>query len=139
MKKPIALLIVALVVFLAIYRQRVFVRDPLATVTRDGLKVGSVPVMINYANDVLVQDRSSDADGLRVYLVEHWNMAVGTPALALKCIQGVACMTDADQATERAVVAGSRGRRPAFEGVTMTNKRVEFVDENGALVEVTLR
>ena len=48
-------------------------------------------------------------------------------------------MTDADQASARALPVGSRGRREVFEGVTMTNRRVEFVDEDGALVRVTLR
>ena len=48
-------------------------------------------------------------------------------------------MTDADQATATQLEPGSRGRRPPFEGVTMTNRRVEFVDEDGALVTVTHR
>ena len=43
------------------------------------------------------------------------------------------------QATGSKVEPGSRGRREPFEGVTMTNKRVEFVDEHGALVQVLLR
>ena len=45
-------------------------------------------------------------------------------------------MTDADQAAATAIVPGSRGRRPAFEGVRMTNRFVEFVDEDGDLVRV---
>ncbi len=137
MKKFIALSIIAFVVFLTIYRERVYLRDPLAHVTRDGIAVDGVRVMINYPNDVLLLDKSAGRN--RIYLVQHWNLAVGTPTVMVKCIQEVACMTDANQATEARVVSGTRGKRSAFEGVTMTNKMVEFVDEDGALVLVTLR
>ena len=137
MKKIIALLVVCLVVFLVVYRQRIYLRDPIAKVTRDGSVVEATQVMINYPNDVLLLDRSDGRN--RIYLVQHWNMALGTPAVPVKCFQGAACMTDADQATEALVQVGSRGKRTPFEGVTMTNRRVEFVDEDGALVQVVLR
>lgn len=137
MKKIIGLILLAIIVFVVIYRQRIFLRDPLATVTRDGVKMGGVYTMINYSNDVLVDDSSGAVH--RIYLVQNWNKVDATPTAPLKCINGVACMTNADQATAAAVPVGSRGRRSAFEGVTMTNKRVEFVDEDGALVDVTLR
>jgi len=137
MKKLLALVVLALVVFVVVYRQRIFLRDPLATVTRDGEKVSSVAVMINYSNDVLLQDHS--AGKYRIYLVQNWNKQAEVPAVALTCVQGMACMTDADQAAATAIVPGSRGRRPAFEGVTMTNRFVEFVDEDGDLVRVVLR
>jgi hypothetical protein len=137
MKKLLALVVLALVVFVIVYRQRIFLRDPLATVTRDGEKVSGVAVMINYSNDVLLQDHS--AGKYRIYLVQNWNKQAEVPATALTCVQGLACMTDADQAAAMAIVPGSRGRRPAFEGVTMTNRFVEFVDEDGDLVRVVLR
>ena len=137
MKKLLALLVAAFVVFLVVYRQRIYLRDPIAKVTRDGASVDSTQVMINYPNDVLLLDKSAGRN--RIYLVQHWNMALGTPTVPVKCMQGLACMTDADQATEAMVPVGSRGRRTPFEGVTMTNRRVEFVDEDGALVQVVLR
>jgi hypothetical protein len=137
MKKLLAFLVLALVVFVVVYRQRLFLRDPLATVTRDGVKVSDVAVMINYSNDALLQDHS--AGKYRIYLVQNWNKQAEVPTVALMCIQGLACMTDADQATATAIIPGSRGRRPAWEGVTMTNRRVEFVDEEGDLVQVVLR
>ena len=137
MKKFIALLVVALVVFLVVYRQRIYLRDPIAKVARDGAPVEGARVMINYPNDVLLLDKSGGRN--RIYLVQHWNLALGTPTVPVKCVQGVACMTNADQATEVLVPPGSRGRRTPFEGVTMTNRRVEFVDEDGALVQVVLR
>jgi hypothetical protein len=137
MKKFLALVLLALVVFVAVYRQRIFLRDPLASVTRDGAKVSGVSVMINYSNDVLLHDHSGGT--YRLYLVQNWNKQAEVPTVPLTCLQGLACMTDADQATATPIVPGSRGRRPAWEGVTMTNRRVEFVDEDGDLVQVVLR
>ena len=137
MKKFLALVTLVLIVFVVLHRQRIFLRDPLATVTRDGVRVSGVTVMINYSNDVLLQDASAGKH--RLYLVQNWNKQAEFPTASLTCVQGLACMTDADQATATAIVPGSRGRRPAWEGVTMTNRRVEFVDEDGALVQVVLR
>ena len=137
MKKLLLLIFLGLIVFVVIYRQRLFLRDPLASVTRDGAKVGDTRVMINYSNDVLLDDASAGKH--RIYIVQNWDKVAKSMTATLKCIQGMACMTEADQAAGTPVVVGSRGRRSAFEGVTMTNKRVEFVDEDGALVEVVLR
>ncbi len=137
MKKLIGLLIVGFVVFLFVYRERLYLRDPIAKVSRDGKVVSSSQVMINYPNDVLLLDHSDGRN--RIYLVQHWNLLLGTPTVPVKCLQQVACMTDADQATEAKVQVGSRGSRSPFEGVTMTPRLVEFVDEDGALVEVVLR
>jgi len=137
LKKLFALVLICVVVFVVVYRQRIFMRDPIATVTRDGVKIGNVQVMINYSNDVLLQDGSMPER--RLYLVQNWNKVAEVPTIPLKCIYGVACMTDADQASATRLDIGSRGRRAPFEGVTMTNKRVEFVDEDGALVTVVLR
>jgi hypothetical protein len=136
-KKLLLLIVLGLAVFVVVYRQRVFMWDPIATVTRDGVKQGSVRVMINYSNDVLIDDRSTEKR--RMYLVQNWNKVAQYSEGPLKCVQYLACMTDADQATGEKVTSGSRGRREPFEGVTMTNKRVEFVDENGELVVVALR
>ncbi len=137
MKKLLLLLGVALVVFVAVYRQRIYVWDPLATVSRDEVKQGSIRVMINYSNDILMDDGSTNIR--RIYLVQQWNKVAQFSTGPLHCIEYLACMTDADQAPGDKVEPGSRGRREPFEGVTMTNKRVEFVDEHGNLVEVLLR
>jgi hypothetical protein len=136
-RKLLLLILIGLIVFVAVYRQRIYVWDPIATVTRDGVKQGNVRVMINYSNDVLIDDGSRDQRV--IYLVQSWNKTAEYSSGPLKCIRFLACMTDADQASGDKLVTGSRGKRDAFEGVTMTNKRVEFVDEHGALVRVMLR
>jgi hypothetical protein len=136
-RKLLLLMIVALAIFVVIYRQRVFVWDPIATVTRDGVKQSGVRVMINYSNDVLVDDKSTGRR--RLYLAQHWNDIAQYSTGPLKCVQFLACMTDAEHATGYKVTPGSRGKREPFEGVTMTNKQVEFVDEDGDLVAISLR
>jgi hypothetical protein len=47
-------------------------------------------------------------------------------------------LTDQDQASASPIAVGTRGNRSPFEGVTMTARMVEFVDEDGSLVVVTL-
>ena len=137
MKKLLLLLTLILVIFIVLHRQRLFLRDPIASVTRDGQKVANVVVMINYTNDILLQDASTPTK--RLYLVQNWNHLAAAPTAPIKCLQGFACLTDADQATAAPIPVGSRGRREPFQGVTMTNRHIEFVDEDGALVAVTLR
>ena len=136
MKKILLLLTIALVVFVAVYRQRIFLRDPIATVTRDGLKQGNVKVMINYSNDVLMDDGSTDSR--RIYLVQHWNQVAQYSMGPLKCFSGLACFTDGEHASGEKVTPLARAK-PSQAGVTMTNRRVQFVDETGALVAVGLR
>jgi len=136
-RKLLLLLLVALVVFVVVYRQRIFLWDPIASVTRDGVKQGDVRVMINYSNDVLIDDKSTDHH--RTYLVQNWNKEAQFSTGTLHCIEYLACMTDQEHASGQEVVPGSRGQREPFAGITMSNKQVKFVDENGMLVAVTLR
>lgn len=136
MKKFLLLVLLGLVVFAVIYHQRLYLWDPIAKVTRDGVPDTEARVRINYGNDVLLEDASGGLH--RTYLVQAWDQKAVAPA-HLTCLGSAVCMTDADQAGGDVIVPGSRGRREPFQGVTMTNRRVEFVDENGALVQVTLR
>lgn len=138
MKKLLAIVVILLVAFLVVNRQRIYLRDPLAKVSRDGVAVGDVTTMINYSNDVLLLD-ASDPQHRRIYLVQGWNKLASVPTVPMRCEATLACMADADQATATPITPGSRGRREPFQGVTMTNRRVEFVDEDGALVVVRLR
>ena len=136
MKKLLGLVLVCAVVFAVTHRLRLYVWDPIAKVTRDGEPLSGTRVLINYPNDVLLQDGS--AGNARLYLVQHWNKVAATPTAPVECVRWLACLTDRDQATAEAIPAGARGRRSPFEGVTMTDRMVEFVDEDGALVTVTL-
>jgi hypothetical protein len=126
-KKFILLLIVLAVVFIVWNRQRLYVRDPLGSVTRDGVKEQGAQVFINYANDVLVQNYNAP---VYVTLVQH-GKPVGTPA-TIHCVAYVACLLDADVAT---LVDGTAGA----VAMSMSGKMVEYRDLGGRDTVVTLR
>ena len=124
MKKLIALLVILLVVFVVIERKRVFVRDPLASVTRSGEKVSGEQVYINFYNDVLLEN---DNPPMQVMVVEK-GQPVGVPT-KLRCIHWVACLTDADAASALPLNAAIQ---------SMSSKAVRFRDENAQPWDVML-
>ena len=124
MKKLIALLVIVLVVFVVVERKRVFVRDPLASVTRAGEKVDGEQVYINYYNDVLLEN---DNPPMLVMVVEK-GQPVGVPT-KLRCIHWLACLTDADAASALPLNAKVQ---------SMSSKAVRFQDENAQEWVVTL-
>jgi hypothetical protein len=120
---------VLLVIFVAVFRQRIFVRDPLGEVERNGIAQSGTRVYINYSNDVLVEDTAAN----RRYLVEGWNGVPGVPKY-LACFTGLACWTDATEATVFPL-----GDAPNQVRAVMSAKEVTFTDETGAGVKVKLR
>ena len=124
MKKLIALLVILLVVFVVVERKRVFVRDPLASVTRAGEKVSGEQVYINFYNDVLLEN---DNPPMLVMVVEK-GQPVGVPT-KLRCIHWLACLTDADTASALPLNAKVQ---------SMSSKAVRFQDENAQEWVVTL-
>jgi hypothetical protein len=127
MRKLIALLVVVAVVFVVWSRQRLYVRDPLGNVTRDGVKESGAQVYINYSNDVLLQNYHAP---MYVTLVQHGDR-VGVPAV-LHCVAYVACLLDADVATLAVADAGAQVE-------SMGAKTVSFRDAQGRAAVVTLR
>lgn len=128
MKKFIVLVVLAFVVFLVVYRERLYVRNPFGVVMRDGSKMDSA-VYINFSNDVLVEDASTR----RRYLVQRWNERPGAPEW-LVCARPLVCMTDGDRA--KTIPMGGAEWQPR---VTMTSEEVLFVDAKGGHVTITLR
>jgi hypothetical protein len=118
-----------LLVFVVVFRQRLFVRDPLGKVERSGVAQDGTRVYINYSNDVLVEDSARH----QFVLVQGWNALPGVPQ-HLFCLTGMVCWTDADKAAVFRV-EGVGGRTSA----AMSVKEVTFVDESGAKVRVALR
>jgi hypothetical protein len=104
------------VVFVVVERKRVYVRDVLASTTRDGQKVSGEQVFINYYNDVLLEN---DNPPMLVLAIEN-GQPIGVPT-KLRCIHWVACLTDADAATV-IPLDGS-----ALQ--SMSSKAVKFVDD----------
>jgi hypothetical protein len=118
-----------LVVFVAVFRQRIFVRDPLGKVERNGAALDGSRLYINYSNDVLVEDLTRH----QFVLVQGWNALPGVPQ-HLFCLTGMVCWTDADRAAVFPV-EGVGGRTRA----AMSAKDVSFVDDSGARVRAALR
>jgi hypothetical protein len=113
---------------LAFYaRQRLFVRDPLAVVTRNGVKEDGAQVFINFSNDVLLEN---DNPPMYVSLVQQ-GRPVGMPS-TLRCLHWLVCLTDAQPATLIAVDTHAHVE-------SMTSRAVRYRDEDGREVVVTLR
>ena len=126
MKRLFLLVVLLLFAYLIYNRQRVFLRDPLASVLRDGTRAEGTQVFINFNNDVLLE---KDGPPLLITLLQQ-GKPVGTPA-NLKCVHFVACLTDADSASLSEVEAGARI-------ISMANKIVEYKDGEGHSVVITL-
>ena len=127
MRKFILLLVVIAIVFVVWNRQRLYVRDPLGSVVRDGVKEQGAQVLINYSNDVLLQNYNAP---MYVTLIQHSNR-VGTP-VQMHCVAYVACLLDADVPTFLVTDEGAKV-------TTMTGKMVEYRDSKGRDTVVTLR
>src|SRR5450631_3965237 len=93
MKKILLLMFIALIVWIVVYRERVYLRNPVATVYREDVKQSGVQVYFNYLNDVLLI-KDSDPGGYRI-LVQNWDRTPGTP-LRLICLPWTACFTEAE-------------------------------------------
>jgi hypothetical protein len=126
-RKFIVLLLVVAAVFVVWNRQRLYVRDPLGSVMRDGAKEQGAQVFINYSNDVLLENYNAP---MYVTLIQHGER-VGTPAV-LHCVAYVVCLLDADVATLIDVDAGAKV-------TSMSGKGMEYREANGGDTVVTLR
>lgn len=129
MRKILIVGVLLLLVFVTVFRQRIFVRDPLGKVEKNGVAQDAARLYINYSNDVLVEDSSRH----QFVLVQGWSALPGVPQ-RLVCLTGLVCWTEADNAAVFPV-EGVGGRTPAV----MSAKVVTFVDEAGAAVRVELR
>lgn len=128
MKRILLLLTIGFVVFVALNRERIFLRDPLGRVERSGVRVAGAKVFINYPNDALVQE------GSQFYLVQGWNKIPGVPA-KISCVRELACLTDQDHAHSLPLQVGGR---PA-SAVMMSDREISFVNGSGSTVRITLR
>jgi hypothetical protein len=127
MRKLVVLIVVVFAVFAYYNRDRLFVRDPLGFVMRDGTKEKGAQVFINYNNDVLLEN-----DNAPMYfdLFMH-----GKPVSApdsLKCIHYLVCLANGYPAPQAIVLQD-------YKLETMTKEHVEFRDGEGREVVIALR
>jgi len=134
MKTTLTVLIVLFLVALIYYRERVYVRDPLATVYRNDVKQSDVRVYINYSNDVLLEQEASPTPS-RI-LIQDWNKIPGTP-MTLTCLRWTACITEADKTPTIPVPWTGKGKYDPK--VFMTSRQVLFTDGTNAVVRIELR
>jgi hypothetical protein len=120
---------VLLVIFVAVFRQRIFLRDPLGRVERNGIRQQGARVFINYTNDVLLEDTTRN----NRYLIEGWNKLPGVPK-HLVCLTGLVCWTEANQA--EVFPLGNAANQTV---AVMSSKEIAFEDETGAAVRAELR
>lgn len=134
MRRLLLVLTLVLVGFVAVNRQRIYVRDPLGAMTRDGVKVEGARVFLNYSNDVLVQVGGGGAGAVgspvEEFLAQGWDGVVGMPE-RLTCLAAMACLAEADHAPMVAV--------PGAGKAVVGSRETAFVDARGGRVRVTLR
>ncbi len=118
MRRFLLLLVVVFVVLLVVWRDRLYLRDPLGKVERNGVLVEGARVFIDFSNDVLVQEDG----GRRMFLVRHVDRREAVPT-GLSCVQGMACLTPADGAAEAIGGAGV---------ATMSDREVVFTEGTGS-------
>ena len=91
MKKILLLVVLVFVVFVVFNRDRLFVRDPMGSVTRDGVKEDGAQVYINAKNEVLIEN---DHAPMYVTVIQQGNH-VGTPK-SIPGLHWMVYMSDAD-------------------------------------------
>ncbi len=127
MRKLVLVVLVVVSWFVFTNRERLFLRDPIATLTRNGVKEGGAQIFINYDNDVLIEN---DRSPMYLNIVQH-DQPVGAPDI-LKCIHYLLCRAREYPAPQALALPGARVE-------AMTPKQVRFRDEAGREVVVQLR
>lgn len=134
MKIALVVAFVLLFVFILVNRQRVYIRDPIATVYRDKVKQGDVQVYMNYSADVLLE-KDTQPGPYRI-LVQDWDRIPGTP-IKLSCLRWMVCMTDEANAPNQPVEWTGKGKYDP--NVLISSRTVSFVAGDGAQMLIELR
>lgn len=126
MRKLFVLVLILAAAFLYINRERLYLRDPLGSVARNGAIESGAQVYINASNDVLLEN-----DNTPMYLnLLRGGQPVSAPN-ALKCIHYLACLLN-DVTTSDVVLTQAHVE-------AMSAKEVRFQDSEGREVVVKLR
>ena len=127
MRKFALLMLLLACGFAYVNRQRLFVRDPLGSLTRAGVPEAGAQIFINYSNDVLLEN---DRAPMYFNILQH-DQAVGAPE-TLKCIHYLMCLASGYPAPQTSALPGARLE-------AMTAKEVRFVDTEGREAVIKLR
>ena len=133
MKKiAIGVLAVLVVLGLVVFRQRLYLRDPIAQVELNGMRQRGLRVYLNYYNDIIVEDAARN----HRYLVQarDGNPLVPGVPMHLQCLRGLVCLTERNFAATRPLGGAD------YEGqVEMTASYITLTDGHGAAIRVMLR
>jgi hypothetical protein len=132
--KTIAVLVLAVfVIWTAFNRERIFVRDPIASVYRNNVKQEGIEVYLNFSNDIVMQKRSDPPSSPTI--VQHWDQAPAIP-VGLACLHWLACLTPADHSP---VLPSSPNEKTSQTPLAQMNGRhIQYVDGTGAHIRVEL-
>jgi hypothetical protein len=122
-------------VFIAVNRERIYLRDPLATVYRNNVEQSGVQVYMNYSDEILLEEDHGNS-GPSTILLQDWNPMPGAP-LELHCLIWTACMTTADRAPTMPIPYTGKGKYSP--NLNMSNGESSFIDSDGAQIRITLR
>ena len=128
MGKLIALILVVLALFVVVERDKLFVRDPLAHVTRNGVQESGAQVFINYHNDVLIENDNASSSYIEMIQA---GQPIGVPKVSV-CVHWVMCLMDAYPVTLEGTSDGATVE-------SMDAKTVTFTDTGNKATVVTLR
>ncbi len=124
---------------IAVNRQRIYMRDPLATVTKNDVKQSGVQVYVSLSGDVLLWQDGEPGEYRT--LVQAWNWMPGIP-FRLTCLRWMACLTDADHASMIPLNWNSnsgKGKGRYDPSVSMTGGKVTYMDADGDTMRAELR
>jgi hypothetical protein len=129
----IAAFLIAMV-YILVNRERIYLRDPIATVYRNGEEQSGVQVYMNYSDNILLE-QDSGPNPYRI-LLQDWNPAPGTP-FDLRRIRWMACMTTTERAPTMPLLFTGKGKYNP--NLNMTDRESSFTDPAGARIRITLR
>ena len=118
--------------WLALNRERIFVRDPVASVYRNDVKQDGVEVYFNFSNDILLQQNVGDAASTRTITAALGHDAAGDACTSLTCLRWLVCLTPADHAPTLPVAANNG--KPYDPKATIDGREINFTDPAGVLV-----
>jgi len=130
----LSVIVLVAVALAVVFRQREYLRDPLAKVYRNDVQQDGVQVYQSYLGDILIK-KDTDPGAYQI-LVQYWDQAPGTP-IDVVCIQWLACLTNADHAPIIPPVWTGKGKYDPK--VTMTNHEISFVNGDEALIRIDMK
>jgi len=139
MKRILLLALVVAIALFAVNRQRIYVRDPLATVYKNDAKQSEVQVFVNASGDVLLWHDVEPGEYRT--LVQAWNQLPGIP-YRLTCLHWMACLSDADHASTIPLNwndSRGKGKGKYDPMVSMTGGEVTYMDADGETMRAELR